>query len=242
MLRHGVVQCTYDGHDNDRDRLCGAPMADESSDAANALAKLIEAGQDALRQFTMSLAFDGAGDSQLNAVSKSFADLHQSYIQQMTKLWTAMLGAGGQASGDVRQEDKRFASEAWRSDPRFDVLKRTYLAYSDFLQNSVEAAPVDERTRGQMRFAVRQFVDAMSPANVFATNPEAMQLAMQSGGQSLSEGLRLFFDDLGKGRVAMTDESAFEVGKNLAVSKGAVIFENELIQVMQYAPATAEVY
>jgi len=82
----------------------------------------------------------------------------------------------------------------------------------------------------------------MSPANFFATNPEAMQFAVQSGGQSLTEGIRLFFEDLGKGRVAMTDESAFDVGKNLALSKGAVIFENELIQVIQYAPATAEVY
>ena len=82
----------------------------------------------------------------------------------------------------------------------------------------------------------------MSPANFFATNPDAMQLAMRTGGQSLTEGIRLFFEDLGKGRVSMTDESAFEVGKNLALTEGAVIYENELMQVIQYAPRTTEVY
>ena len=101
---------------------------------------------------------------------------------------------------------------------------------------------MDDRTKRQLRFAVRQFVDAMSPANFFMTNPEAMQLALETGGASLAEGMALFFKDLAKGRISMTDESAFEVGRNIAVTEGSVIFENELIQVIQYAPRTAEVY
>ena len=101
---------------------------------------------------------------------------------------------------------------------------------------------MDDRTKKQLRFAVRQFVDAMSPANYFMTNPEAMQLALETGGASLAEGMSLFFKDLAKGRISMTDESAFEVGRNIAVTEGSVVFENDLIQVIQYAPRTAQVY
>ena len=86
--------------------------------------------------------------------------------------------------------------------------------------NAVESAPVDEKTKAQLRFGMRQFIDAMSPANFLATNPEAMQLALETGGQSLTEGMNLFFEDLAKGRISMTDEKAFEVGSNLAVDAG----------------------
>jgi polyhydroxyalkanoate synthase len=111
-----------------------------------------------------------------------------------------------------------------------------------FLQYRVEAAPADEKTQGLLRFAARQYADALSPANFLATNPEALQLAQETGGQSLVEGMSLFFQDLAKGRVSMTDEAAFEVGRNVAVTEGAVVFENELMQLIQYAPRTAEVY
>ena len=82
----------------------------------------------------------------------------------------------------------------------------------------------------------------MSPANFLATNPEAMQTALETGGDSLVEGMRLFMEDLAKGRVSMTDETAFEVGSNIATSPGSVVFENELIQLIQYAPSTAQVH
>jgi polyhydroxyalkanoate synthase len=140
------------------------------------------------------------------------------------------------------QADKRFADEAWRKDPRYAALSNAYVAYAEFLQKSVDAVPVDERARAQMRFGMRQALDAMSPSNFFFTNPEAAQLALETGGRSLTEGLSLFMRDLAKGRVLMTDETAFEVGKNVATTPGAVVFENGLIQVIQYAPTTAEVF
>jgi polyhydroxyalkanoate synthase len=137
--------------------------------------------------------------------------------------------------------DRRFAGEAWQQDPRFALLASGYLAQAELLDRALCAAPVDERTRGQWRFLLRQVVDAASPANCLATNPEALQQAFDSGGASLSAGLRLFMDDLLQGRISMTDESAFEVGRNVATSPGSVVYENELMQLLQYAPATARV-
>jgi polyhydroxyalkanoate synthase subunit PhaC len=112
-----------------------------------------------------------------------------------------------------------------------------------WLQLARAGAPAaDEKTRDLWQFAARQYADALNPANFLATNPEALQLAQQTGGQSLVDGMALFFQDVAKGRVSMTDERAFEVGRNVAVTAGAVIFENELMQLIQYAPRTAEVY
>ena len=170
-----------------------------------------------------------------------FGELQRNMIGQMTAFWSGVFAAA-QNDRTAAEDDKRFAHEAWRSDPRFDLIRRTYLAYSSFLLDSVDSARVDDKLKGQWRFAMRQFVDAMSPANFFATNPEAIRLAIESGGRSLSEGMGMFFQDMAKGRISITDETAFEVGKNIAITEGAVVFENELIQVIQYSPSTPEVY
>jgi polyhydroxyalkanoate synthase len=138
--------------------------------------------------------------------------------------------------------DRRFAAEQWTSDPRYQVLARAYLTQTELMSKALEAAPLDEKSKGQWAFALRQVTDALSPANGLATNPEALQLALETGGESLLAGMRLFTEDLAKGRVSMTDDDAFEVGGNLAVTPGKVIFQNELIQLIQYTPTTAKVY
>jgi polyhydroxyalkanoate synthase subunit PhaC len=214
-------------------------MPDQPTDPMQWLAGFYQAGQDAMRQF-MPVDAGAPADpyAQLAAMSKGMLEMQQNYMRQMSSLWLGAVATAGQTAGG----DKRFAGEAWRDDPRFELLKTSYLAYADLLQKSVETAAVDDRTKKQLRFAVRQFVDAMSPANYLLTNPEAMQLALETGGASLAEGMGLFFKDLAKGRISMTDESAFEVGRNIAVTEGSVIFENDLIQVIQYAPRTAQVY
>ncbi len=107
---------------------------------------------------------------------------------------------------------------------------------------ALEAAPIDERSKAQWGFALRQITDAVSPANNLATNPEALQLAMETGGASLVEGMKLFTEDLALGRVQMTDSTAFEVGRNVCTTPGSVVFQNELIQLIQYTPTTAKVY
>src|SRR5258705_7366725 len=164
-------------------------MEKATNDPAQLLANLLETGQELMRKsFAPAANGDPSDDTghpaaQWMEATKRITEMQQDYVKQVTGFWTSAMGGanpwqpaapGGDAS------DKRFAGEAWNSDPRFDMIKRAYLAYSTFLNNSVEAAPVDERTKGQLRFAVRQIVDAMSPANYFATNPEAMQLAAES--------------------------------------------------------------
>jgi polyhydroxyalkanoate synthase subunit PhaC len=211
------------------------------TDPAQFLTQLFQSGQDFARQFpgagasaaskeSSSASSGASGD--FMAAPKQMFELQQRMLENFTAFWST---ASGTATGS---DDRRFADAAWREDPRFDLVRRAYLGYARFLEDSVNAAPFGEKEKGQLRFGVRQFIDAMSPANFLATNPEAAQLALETGGRSLTEGMALYLEDLAKGRVSMSDESAFTVGKNLATTPGAVVYENELIQLIQYAPAT----
>ncbi len=233
-------------------------MANEPQDPSKIISNLYEAGQAVLRQLATAAPDDG-GEQRNEPASKSapddpmlqflattqkLASLQQDFVKQMSTYWSGAPWLALEAPADAAptETDKRFAAQAWRDDPRFDFVRRSYAAYAKFLQDAVESAPVDDKTKAQARYGVRQFVDAMSPANFFATNPEAMQLAVETGGQSVAQGMSLFLDDLAKGRIATTDESAYDVGRNIAATKGSVIYENDLIQVIQYAPATERVF
>ncbi len=172
--------------------------------------------------------------------------LHEQALQTLLPWWPGALGAAA-APGYVTNQgaatpDRRFADDAWQGDPRFAALAQSYNMQAASLQQALAAAPLDERSKAQMGFLLRQVVDALSPANSLATNPEAMKLAVESGGASLMEGMKLFMADLSQGRIAMTDDQAFEVGRNVATTPGSVVFENELIQLIQYQPVTAKVY
>jgi polyhydroxyalkanoate synthase len=124
----------------------------------------------------------------------------------------------------------------------FRYLRDSYLLAARTMMDAVEAAPLDPDVRQRMRFFMRQYLDAAAPSNYLMTNPEALREAMESGGESLQEGMKNLLADMEKGRISMTDESAFEVGKNIAVSPGAVVYENELLQLIQYRPLTAKVF
>jgi polyhydroxyalkanoate synthase subunit PhaC len=137
--------------------------------------------------------------------------------------------------------DKRFKDEVWREMPYYDLLKQSYLLGSRQLHEFVDRAQVDDKTKLQLRFYARQFIDAMSPSNFPATNPEVIRKAIETRSVSLTDGVQNFIDDLQKGRITRVDESAFEVGRNLAITPGSVVFENELIQLIQYVPQTGEV-
>ncbi len=183
---------------------------------------------------------------QLQAVasdSSKLAALQQRYSEQHLALWNAVTNGAAAALGPAANPgDRRFSSAEWGGSPFYDYLRRSYLINARYLAEFVEALDVEARTRDRLRFVTRQFVDAMSPANFAATNPDAIRLALQTKGESLSLGIRNLMGDVQKGRISTSDEAKFEVGRNIAITEGAVVFENELLQLIQYRPLTAKVH
>jgi polyhydroxyalkanoate synthase len=166
------------------------------------------------------------------------AQVQQDYLQQMGTLWFNTMMQSAAELIQPAKGDRRFVSEDWQKSPFHDFLKQSYLINSRYVNGLIDRAAGDERTRRRLSFFARQILDALSPSNYLAGNPQSLRLAMETGGESLATGIRNLIDDIGKGRISMTDEKAFEVGGNLAITPGAVIFENELIQVIQYTPLT----
>ncbi|MBI2311188.1 MAG: class I poly(R)-hydroxyalkanoic acid synthase [Betaproteobacteria bacterium] len=182
----------------------------------------------------------------LNYEAERWADIQSRYYQKHLDLWMGLLGrqAGKEASPVVEAEkgDRRFHAAEWKSVPYYDYLKQYYLLTGKWLLELVDTARLDPEAKRKLCFFTRQYVDAMSPSNFPTTNPEALNLAMETEGASVLRGLENLLADIEKGRISMTDESAFEVGRNIAVTPGAVIYENELFQLLQYSPTTETVY
>ncbi len=142
----------------------------------------------------------------------------------------------------VPVEDRRFADPAWQEQPASQWLTQAYLLTSRTLQRMADAVQGDAQTRERVRFATMQWVDAMSPANFLAFNPQAQRRLVETGGESLRQGLTQMLADLMRGRISHTDESGFEVGRNLACTPGSVVFENAFFQLIQYTPTTPKVH
>ena len=140
-------------------------------------------------------------------------------------------------------KDRRFAGDAWGESPVYDLIRRSYLLASHYLVEAVGSFDkLPEADRDRMHFQAKQFIDAMSPANFAALNPEVLEEAKRTNGQSLLSGISNMLEDLKRGQLTMTDESAFEVGRNVAVTPGKVVYENRLFQLVQYSPATETVF
>ena len=165
--------------------------------------------------------------------------LQSSYLEKQAKLWNALLA--GRRETIVDAEDKRFASREWRENPYFDYLRQSYLLAAQYIEDVVAAAPLEGEAKERALFAARQWIDAMCPANFAAMNPVAVRAALESKGESLTRGMANLLSDASRGRISQVDESAFELGRNIAVTPGDVVFENDLIQLIQYRPRTAQV-
>ncbi|MYN13770.1 class I poly(R)-hydroxyalkanoic acid synthase [Pusillimonas sp. TS35] len=139
-------------------------------------------------------------------------------------------------------QDRRFQAPAWSANPAHAYVAHAYLIASETIEQMVEAAEVDEALRERLRFSAMQWVQAMSPANFLATNPEAQQALIDSGGQSLCRGIGNLLHDMRQGRLTQSDESQFEVGVSLATTPGDVVLETPLFQLIQYAPLTTRTY
>jgi polyhydroxyalkanoate synthase len=162
--------------------------------------------------------------------------LRNDYMQKAAALWQDFLGAK-----TPLLKDRRFSSPVWQANPMSAFSAASYLLNAEFLTTMADAVEAAPREKQKIRFAVQQMVDALSPANFFATNPEAQQVLIDTKGESLAKGLTNMLSDMQKGRISLSDESAFEVGRNVATTPGQVVFENALFQLIHYAPTCASV-
>ena len=162
-------------------------------------------------------------------------EIQSNYLKEAGALWNQ--GMEAKPTGD-----RRFAGEAWSHNPVSAFSAAAYLLNARTLMAMAEAVQGDAKTRNRVRFAVQQWIDASSPSNFLAFNAEAQKKAIDTQGESIAKGVANLLHDMKQGHVSMTDESVFEVGKNVATTEGAVVFENELFQLIEYKPLTAKVY
>jgi polyhydroxyalkanoate synthase subunit PhaC len=140
------------------------------------------------------------------------------------------------------EADRRFDAPEWEQHPFFRLLKQSYLALSRYVLQEAERRAIDHAEQQRLVFYLMQFLDLMSPTVFLPTNPAALRKAWETGGSSVTDGLRNLLDDLHQGRLSMTDTTAFTPGKNLATTPGKVVYRNRLIELIQYAPMTAQTY
>jgi polyhydroxyalkanoate synthase len=182
-----------------------------------------------------------------SAVMKAQLGLWQDYVTLWQHTTRRMLGEDTAPVIESDPKDKRFADEAWRQNEIFDFIKQSYLLSARYITDVVTHVDgLPPKTAQKIDFYARQFVSALSPSNFLLTNPEVLRKTRETGGENLIHGLNNLLSDLERGRgslrIKMTDTDAFKVGGNIAVSEGQVVFQNELIQLIQYAPTTATVF
>jgi polyhydroxyalkanoate synthase len=233
--------------------------------AAKTMASVAERSQRLLAEFMHrhskgkeALELDplNVGQAFLELTAKMMADPAKLFEAQMAfwqdymQLWQhaahRFMGGAPAPIAEPSPDDRRFAAKEWSENALFDFVKQSYLLSAKHIQATVKSVDgLDDKIAKKVDFYTRQFVDAMAPTNFALTNPEVLKTTLESGGENLVKGLENLIDDLerGDGRldIKMTDPEAFEVGVNIAVSPGKVVYQNDLIQLIQYAPTTDQV-
>ena len=176
------------------------------------------------------------GTSALSFDPEKVKELQTQYITEATQLWNESL------QGTSHLKDRRFSADAWSSDPMAAFAAATYLLNTRTLMALTDAAQTDPKTKARIHFAVEQWAAAVAPSNFLAFNAEAQKKAIETHGESIAKGMQNLLKDMQQGHVSMTDESVFEVGKNVATSEGKVVFENDYFQLLEYKPLTGKVY
>ncbi len=167
-------------------------------------------------------------------------EIQQTYIKEASTLWNQGLAPSSAAAS--ASQDRRFSADVWQSNPLAHFSASSYMLNSQALMGMAEAVEGDEKTRARVRFAVEQWLAAAAPSNFLALNAEAQKKAIDTKGESIAQGLQNLLHDMQQGHVSMTDESNFEVGQNVATTEGAVVFENDYFQLLEYLPLTATVH
>ncbi len=245
------------------------PAGPDAGEAMRRLVDLVPRSQraavDVLEHMTRQAAGREFSLIDVAGVSRAFLDFYATMMrdpftlakaqmalwQDSLGLWQSMLArATGNGDGDggaSPSSDRRFKDPAWSEDLLFDYLKQSYLLTARWLQSLANQTDgLDRNSKDKVEFYTRQFVSAMAPTNFALTNPQVLKRIRETGGVNLIEGVERLVTDLekGKGRlqISMTDETAFEVGKNVATTPGKVMFQNDLMQLIQYAPSTDTVH
>jgi len=233
-------------------------LAESLRSAAEKSAKLI--GDFATRQAATgpSLVTDelGIGKAFMELAAKMMANPYRLAEAQMNLWWDymslwqnstmKMLGAAAEPVATPAKSDKRFKHGDWEEHFLFDYIKQGYLIAARWLHDSVgKVEGLDDATRKKVDFFTRQYIDALAPSNFALTNPEVYRETIATGGQNLVKGLHNLLDDIERGngrlKISMTDPKAFELGVNIATTPGKVVFQNDLLQLLQYEPTTPKV-
>jgi polyhydroxyalkanoate synthase subunit PhaC len=198
----------------------------------------------------------GIGQAFLDLTAKMIADpmpiaqmqlrLWEEHVRLLQRTTERLAGINNKSDHRPVATDRRFQHPAWTENVLFDYIKQSYLFSAEAILSAVNRVDgLNPKTAHKVEFYTRQFVDAMAPSNFLATNPEVLQTTIETGGENLLRGLTNLLDDLERGRgqlaITMTDLEAFRLGENVATTPGKVIFQNELMQLIQYAPSTVEV-
>ena len=176
---------------------------------------------------------------------KDYADFVQRYNQLMASMTLRLMNPQKQVEPVIKPEkgDRRFNAPAWTENPFFDALKQTYLLVaSNMLKMASQVEGLNEHQKHKMLFYVRQFLDSISPTNFAFSNPQVIEETIRTGGENLAKGTENLLRDIQQGQIKMTDTEAFQPGRNLAITPGQVVYRNKLIELIQYAPNTPQVY
>ncbi len=178
----------------------------------------------------------------LSVAPQALQSVQGEYMKGVAEIWNQSLDGLAGKPDDKPIADRRFGSSEWLANPAAAYAAQMYLLNARTMLQMAETVQGDEKTRARLRFAVQQWIDASSPSNFLAFNPDALKKAVETKGESVATGLMNLFQDVQKGHVSQTDESVFEVGRNVATTEGKVVFENELFQLLEYKSLTAKVH
>ncbi len=243
----------------------GGLSPEESEKLQEAFKDIATRSQKLLQDFSQRYQADGQQSADPLHLTQTFMDftakmladpnrLVQAQVelwQQYMKLWQVtaqrMMGQTVEPVAEPARGDKRFNDPAWKDEVVFDYLKQSYLLTARWLQGTIkEVEGVDDKTARKVDFYTRQFIDAVSPSNFAMTNPQVVKATVESKGENLLKGLQNLLGDLERGKgnllIRQTDMDAFKVGGNVATTPGKVVYQNDIMQLIQYAPSTEEVY
>ena len=180
-------------------------------------------------------------------LASASTNLMLDYMQLWHSSWMKLLGMETRPVAEPAKGDPRFKDEDWDSNFLFDFFKQSYLITARHIQHAVASVDgLPEESQKKVAFFTRQYVDALAPSNFVLTNPQVLRETVASGGQNLLKGLNNLLADIEKGegqlKISMTDESAFQLGRNVATTPGKVVFQTELMQLIQYQPTTPQAY